>query len=44
MASHKSLVAEIAILQREDTRLKRLAQAIAWMDEGKRRNWKYEHC
>lgn len=26
------------------TRSKRLAQAIEWMAEGKRRNWKYEKC
>lgn len=30
--------------KREDTRAKRLAQAIEWMAEGKRRNWKYEAC
>lgn len=28
----------------EATREKRLAQAIEWMAEGKRRNWKYENC
>lgn len=26
------------------TRLKRLDQAIEWIAEGKRRNWKYENC
>ena len=30
--------------KREETRAKRLAQAIDWMAEGKRRNWKYEAC
>lgn len=30
--------------KREETRGKRLAQAIEWMAEGKRRNWKYENC
>ncbi len=30
--------------KREETRAKRLAQAIEWMAEGKRRNWKYERC
>ena len=30
--------------KREDTRAKRLAQALEWMAEGKRRNWKYERC
>jgi hypothetical protein len=27
-----------------DTRARRLAQAVAWMAEGKARNWKYERC
>ncbi|HPM56448.1 MAG TPA: YdeI/OmpD-associated family protein [Thermomonas sp.] len=30
--------------KREDTRAKRLAQAVEWLAEGKRRNWKYENC
>lgn len=30
--------------KREATRDARVAQAIAWMAEGKRRNWKYENC
>ncbi len=30
--------------KREATRDKRLATAIEWMAEGKRRNWKYERC
>jgi uncharacterized protein YdeI (YjbR/CyaY-like superfamily) len=30
--------------KREDTRRKRLSQAVEWMAEGKRRNWKYEAC
>jgi hypothetical protein len=30
--------------RREETRAKRLAQAVEWMAEGKRRNWKYEAC
>ncbi|GAA5007933.1 hypothetical protein FNZ56_03745 [Pseudoluteimonas lycopersici] len=30
--------------KREETRVKRLAQAVEWMAEGKRRNWKYERC
>jgi uncharacterized protein YdeI (YjbR/CyaY-like superfamily) len=30
--------------KREDTRAKRLAQAVEWMAEGKRRNWKYANC
>jgi hypothetical protein len=27
-----------------DTRARRVAQAVAWMAEGKARNWKYERC
>jgi uncharacterized protein YdeI (YjbR/CyaY-like superfamily) len=30
--------------KRPETRSKRLAQAVEWMAEGKRRNWKYENC
>lgn len=29
---------------KEATRAKRLATAIEWLSEGKRRNWKYEKC
>lgn len=34
----------IAEAKREDTRERRIAQAIEWLREGKRRNWKYEKC
>ena len=30
--------------KREDTRAKRIAQAVQWLAEGKSRNWKYESC
>jgi len=30
--------------KRAETRAKRIAQAIEWLGEGKRRNWKYENC
>ncbi len=30
--------------KRDDTRAKRIAQAIEWLSEGKKRNWKYENC
>lgn len=30
--------------KKAETREKRLAQAVDWMAEGKRRNWKYENC
>lgn len=30
--------------KRDETRVKRIAQAIEWLAEGKKRNWKYENC
>ena len=30
--------------KKPETREKRIAQAIVWLSEGKRRNWKYESC
>jgi uncharacterized protein YdeI (YjbR/CyaY-like superfamily) len=30
--------------KREETRQRRLAQAVEWMAEGKQRNWKYRNC
>jgi uncharacterized protein YdeI (YjbR/CyaY-like superfamily) len=30
--------------KRDETRQKRIATAIEWLAEGKRRNWKYESC
>jgi hypothetical protein len=30
--------------KREETRDKRIAQAVEWLAEGKARNWKYENC
>ncbi len=34
----------IAEAKRPETRSKRLAEAVQWMAEGKKRNWKYEKC
>ena len=34
----------IAEAKRDSTRKKRIATAIEWLGEGKRRNWKYERC
>ncbi|MDG2533278.1 YdeI/OmpD-associated family protein [Sphingomonas sp. HITSZ_GF] len=34
----------IAEAKRPETRAKRVGDAVAWMREGKRRNWKYENC
>lgn len=43
--SHKRGYIEWIIeAKREETRRKRLAQAIQWMAEGKPRNWKYLNC
>ena len=30
--------------KRDETRQKRLEQTIAWLAEGKPRNWKYQRC
>ena len=30
--------------KRDETRQRRVAQAVEWMAEGKQRNWKYESC
>ena len=43
--SHRREYVEwIADAKREETRDKRITQAIAWLTEGKKRNWKYEDC
>jgi uncharacterized protein YdeI (YjbR/CyaY-like superfamily) len=34
----------IAEAKRDETRHKRVATAVQWIAEGKRRNWKYENC
>ena len=34
----------IADAKRDATREKRVATAVAWLAEGKKRNWKYENC
>ena len=34
----------IAEAKQDSTRQKRIADAIEWLAEGKRRNWKYENC
>lgn len=40
----KEYVEWLVEAKREETRAKRLAQALAWLAEGKSRNWKYERC
>jgi uncharacterized protein YdeI (YjbR/CyaY-like superfamily) len=34
----------IADAKRPETKAKRVAEAVAWIGEGKKRNWKYENC
>lgn len=34
----------IAEAKRDDTRAKRIATAVEWLSEGKKRHWKYEKC
>jgi uncharacterized protein YdeI (YjbR/CyaY-like superfamily) len=34
----------IAEAKQDSTRQKRIATAVEWLSEGKRRNWKYENC
>lgn len=34
----------IADAKRDETRDKRILQAVAWIAEGKQRNWKYQNC
>ena len=40
----REYIAWIEEAKREETRAKRLAQAVEWMAEGKVRNWKYLNC
>jgi uncharacterized protein YdeI (YjbR/CyaY-like superfamily) len=34
----------IAQAKREETQAKRIAQAVEWLAQGRKRNWKYENC
>lgn len=34
----------IADAKRDETRARRIATAVEWLSEGKKRNWKYESC
>ena len=42
--SRRDYIEWIADAKRPETRAKRVAEAIGWLREGKRRNWKYENC
>jgi uncharacterized protein YdeI (YjbR/CyaY-like superfamily) len=43
-SAQREYVDWISEAKRDETRAKRLAQAVEWLAEGKRRNWKYETC
>ena len=43
-SAQREYVEWVAEAKREDTRDKRIAQAIEWLSEGKQRNWKYQNC
>ncbi|MDC8013022.1 YdeI/OmpD-associated family protein [Tahibacter soli] len=43
-SARREYVEWITEAKREETRAKRVAQAVEWMAEGKQRNWKYQNC
>lgn len=43
-SARRDYVDWVADAKQEGTRQKRIATAIEWLAEGKRRNWKYENC
>ena len=43
-SAQREYVEWITESKRDETRTKRLNQAIEWLAEGKRRHWKYENC
>ena len=43
-AQRRDYLEWIVSAKQEATRSKRIATAIEWLTEGKRRNWKYEKC
>lgn len=43
-SAQRDYIEWISEAKQEVTRQKRLKQAIEWIAEGKRRNWKYENC
>jgi uncharacterized protein YdeI (YjbR/CyaY-like superfamily) len=43
-SAKRDYVEWIADARQDATRAKRIATAIEWLSEGKRRNWKYENC
>jgi uncharacterized protein YdeI (YjbR/CyaY-like superfamily) len=43
-SAQREYVEWIADAKKDDTRERRIEQAVAWIAEGKHRNWKYERC
>lgn len=43
-SGRKEYIEWIIEAKRDETRKKRVATALAWLAEGKSRNWKYENC
>jgi uncharacterized protein YdeI (YjbR/CyaY-like superfamily) len=43
-SARREYVEWIAEAKQDATRAKRIADAVQWLSEGKRRHWKYEHC
>ncbi len=43
-SARREYVDWIAEAKQDATRTKRIATAVEWLAEGKRRNWKYENC
>ncbi len=43
-SQRREYVEWIAEAKRDETRARRVAQAVEWLAEGKTRNWKYEAC
>ncbi len=43
-SARRDYVEWIVGAKRPETRARRIARAVEWMAEGKKRNWKYESC
>ena len=43
-SAQRDYVEWITEAKRDETRVKRLAQSVEWLAEGKRRHWKYKNC
>lgn len=43
-SARREYVEWVTEAKREETRQRRIAQAVEWMAEGKQRNWKYQNC